>query len=96
MCSLVDMFSGGFQSLRRPGYDISTVSGVAYAWVAGAYTSEKDKFFYPWGQGGSDLQCAAGAHYMIDMRRNGNGNNAWGCYVDSYTGAAAACCHNNQ
>ena len=48
MCSLVDMFSGGFQSLRRPGYDISTVSGVAYAWVAGAYTSEKDKFFYPW------------------------------------------------
>ncbi|MBU2222347.1 MAG: hypothetical protein KJ722_06990 [Candidatus Omnitrophica bacterium] len=91
VCTFFDLFSGGLASLRRPGYN----NGNSYAWVAGSYASAPDHFFYPWGYGNS-LQCNAGTHYMMNTRRSAAGNNAWGCYVDSYTGASAACCRNNQ
>ncbi len=93
-CTFGDMFSGGFESLRRPGYNIS---GASYAWIAGNYISgSQDRMFYPWGYQNDYITCSGGAHFMWDARRNASGNNAWGCYYDTYTGAAAACCRDNQ
>ena len=90
MCTFVDLFSGGFASLRRPGYNCPKT----YAWVIGR-VSHPDRFFYPWGYGDA-LQCNAGSHYMMDMRRGASGQTAWGCYKDTYTGAAAMCCKDSQ
>lgn len=92
-CSLVDMFSGGFQSLRRPGNNPPT----AYTWVTGAYLAGYQNYYmYPWGYNtNSDLTCSANTHYMIDMSSR-DGNTAWGCYADSYTGASITCCSNSQ
>lgn len=93
-CTFPDLFSGGFASLRRPGHDLPATAG--YAWVGGTYPDAQNTFFYPWPHGGSPLTCSAGAHYMIDMRRNAAGSTAWGCYTDSYTSATVLCCRNDQ
>lgn len=94
-CSWVDLYSGGFQSLRRPGYDPS--AGGYYTWVGGgAYPGQENSFFYPWGYNASNLTCAAGTHYMMQLAKNANGGTAWGCYLDTYTTANMACCANNQ
>ena len=90
ICTFPDLFSGGFESLRRPGYN----SATTYTWIGGNYSNEQDRFFTTWGNG-TDLACAAGSHYMMNLLRNAAGNTAWGCYSDSYNNVTA-CCQDNQ
>jgi hypothetical protein len=90
ICTFPDLFSGGFESLRRSGYNAAT----PYVWIGGNYPSQQDRFFTTWSYG-PDLACSAGAHYMMDLRRNAGGSTAWGCYSDSYVNVTA-CCQDNQ
>jgi hypothetical protein len=79
MCTIVDLLTGGFNSLRRPGYNPPTT----YAWISGSFQGSgfNDSFFYPW-QLQVTLKCDPGTHFMINMTRNAAGNTAWGCYSD--------------
>lgn len=46
-CTFPDLFSGGFESLRRPGYNLP--ASAAYGWIAGSYLTDQTSFFYaPW------------------------------------------------
>jgi hypothetical protein len=96
MCTFPDLFSGWFNSLRRPWYNNPT----SYSWIAGSYIGSAEwqsAMFYPgWGRNDWYIKCSAGSHFMVDTRRNTNGNTAWGCYIDSYTSSSAMCCKNNQ
>ena len=92
VCTFPDLFTGGFASLRRPGY--GDPGGTGYVWIGGTYQSNQDTFFYPWSLG-TTLQCNAGSHYMMWMIRAAAGNTAWGCYGDSYVNVAV-CCRDNQ
>lgn len=96
MCTFPDLFSGGFNSLRRPWYNNPTT----YSWIAGNYIStaqwQSSMFYIPWGANSDYIQCTAWYHFMIDMTKGANGNTAWGCYSDSYTASSAMCCKNNQ
>ena len=87
ICTFPDLFTGGFASLRRPGY-ANPVSG--YVWIGGTYPANQDTFFYPWGSG-TTLQCTAGSHYMMYLAKGASGNTAWGCYPDSYVNVAVCC-----
>lgn len=94
ICALFpDLFTWGFNSLRRPGYN----NIVKYGRIAGSFTTAQNSMFYPAWAGISDyVSCDTGKHFMINVNRDAWGNTAWGCYTDTYASASAMCCKDNQ
>lgn len=94
ICTFPDLWYGGFTSLARPGYNVTSATG--YVWVGGSYISNQNTFMYPWGYDTTGSHtCSAGAHFMLDIVRNNGGYTAWGCYPDSYTNATLCCSNTN-